>query len=315
MVARIEVYESRWHFQSVFELWMETLGTTWPLADRKLRQTLDMPNSFHFVAYEQNNLVGFIATSQNQHATTLNGHISVVLVTPQAQRQGVGTALHEAAFSYFRTTSVQQVQLGGGEARFWPGVPQNLPGARAFFERQGWVFSFPCYDLVQDIRAYATPRYVRQRMLREGVRFETATAASVDELLDFEQREFPQWLRGFRQAMTHGDYSDLLLARDQTNRVIGSLFLFTPLSHPLRRDVLWNVVLGSKTGAMACVGIADAVRGRGVGLALVVRASEILRERGVEHCYIDWVVLTDFYAKLGYQIWRGYDMVEVRNSN
>ena len=45
---------------------------------------------------------------------------------------------------------------------------------------------------------------------------------------------------------------------------------------------------------------------------MVAHASALLKAHGVEKCYIDWVVLTDFYGKLGYQIWRGYDMADER---
>lgn len=68
------------------------------------------------------------------------------------------------------------------------------------------------------------------------------------------------------------------------------------------------MALGKSVGAIGCVGVAANMQGQGIGIALVARATELLIERGVEICSIDWVVLTDFYAKLGYTVWRGYDM-------
>jgi hypothetical protein len=35
-------------------------------------------------------------------------------------------------------------------------------------------------------------------------------------------------------------------------------------------------------------------------------ASDVLKARGIKNCYIDWVELTDFYAKLGYAKWRSF---------
>ena len=65
------------------------------------------------------------------------------------------------------------------------------------------------------------------------------------------------------------------------------------------------------TGAIGCVGVAEAERGRGIGLGLVARASELLRDQGLTSCYIDWVFLTEFYARLGYEKWRAFQMGEL----
>jgi beta-N-acetylhexosaminidase len=82
--------------------------------------------------------------------------------------------------------------------------------------------------------------------------------------------------------------------------------MYTPQSHPERTDVIWQTLLGHEAGGIAAVGVAQTARGRGIGIAIVARASEILKEAGVHNCYIDWVELTDFYAKLGYEKWREY---------
>ena len=43
------------------------------------------------------------------------------------------------------------------------------------------------------------------------------------------------------------------------------------------------------------------MEGRGIGTALVVRASEILRDSGADTCHIGWTVRESFYARGGYQ--------------
>lgn len=44
---------------------------------------------------------------------------------------------------------------------------------------------------------------------------------------------------------------------------------------------------GDKTGLIACVGVDKDARGRGIGLGLMVRAMENMRERGVRGVLID----------------------------
>ncbi|MBE3045760.1 GNAT family N-acetyltransferase, partial [Candidatus Bathyarchaeota archaeon] len=60
--------------------------------------------------------------------------------------------------------------------------------------------------------------------------------------------------------------------------IVSNIFAFLPL-----------VPTGEKTGLIAAVGVDEKVRGKGVGLALVVKAVESLRERGVEGVFIDSV--------------------------
>lgn len=54
--------------------------------------------------------------------------------------------------------------------------------------------------------------------------------------------------------------------------------------------------------------MAEAWRGRGVGLALAALVTECLREEGVARSYVGWTWLVDWYGRLGYRVWRTYAM-------
>jgi beta-N-acetylhexosaminidase len=62
-----------------------------------------------------------------------------------------------------------------------------------------------------------------------------------------------------------------------------------------------------KTGLIAAVGVDEGARGKGVGLALIVRALENMRERGVEGVFIDSVAIRGFYEKLGFESFWEYE--------
>ena len=266
----------------------------------------------HWVAEASGQLVGFVAT-QVEHSNSLPnpyGGIAVLLVSPQRQRQGIGTALHEAALSHLKQMDIRQATLGGGGAsRFWPGVPTNLPGARAFFETLDWKFSETTYDLVRHLRDYQTPPAIAQQMAKEQIEIRAATANEVDEVLDFERREFPNWMREFQPKALSGDFNDFLIARDRRG-IVGTLLLFTPQSRRLSANLIWKALLGDDLGGLGAVGVAASERGRGIGLALVAWASELLKSRGVGHSHIDWTGLISFYGRLGYAPWREYHVSE-----
>jgi len=65
-----------------------------------------------------------------------------------------------------------------------------------------------------------------------------------------------------------------------------------------------------KTGLIACVGVDESARGKGVGQALMVKAMENMRERGVEGVCIDWVMIRGFYEKLGFEVFCEYQGYE-----
>ena len=65
-----------------------------------------------------------------------------------------------------------------------------------------------------------------------------------------------------------------------------------------------------KTGLIACVGVEESGRGKGYGLALLVKAMENMRDRGIEGVLIDWVVIRKFYETLGYEVFWEYEKYE-----
>jgi GNAT superfamily N-acetyltransferase len=115
-------------------------------------------------------------------------------------------------------------------------------------------------------------------------------------VLAFEEENFPEWLPSFRLGWS------VLVAREPSS-IVGTLIFDGP--GPVSR--FWRL-LGADSGAIACVGVAPSAQGRGVGSAMVARASELLRDAGARLCLIDWVVRVDFYRRVGYEPWREYLM-------
>jgi GNAT superfamily N-acetyltransferase len=267
-------------------LWAETLDTTWPLDPDALEVIRD-----GLVAERRGQVVGLAAVNAES--------IPLLLVAPPEQRTGVGSALHAAALELLRERGAERMSLGrGGEDHLWPGVPANLSAAVAFFEAHGWTWDHVAIDLVRDLRGYVDPIGAVARAADGGINLALAGAADVSAVLAFEEAHFPEWLDSFRR----GDWS-ILAGRDPDGTVLGTLLFRGP--GPV--STFWRL-LGADSAAIACVGVAESAQGRGVGSALVARASELLRDAGARVCLIDWVVRTDFYRRVGYEPWREYLM-------
>ncbi|GCF06490.1 GNAT family N-acetyltransferase [Dictyobacter arantiisoli] len=304
----IQPYDVNRDAADVYTLWQAALGQTWPITQERLHKVLNGPEPHHFVARVNGEIVGFAATFKSIRDGERIGQLAALIVHPDKQRGGIGTALHDTALAHFQDVEVQDIQLGSITPRFWPGVPTNLPVAVAFFNARGWTTSETVYDLSQDLSTYRTPDAIVERVKKEGITITAATSQNVTDALAFEAKEFSGWLPLYERIADLGDYRDILIARDSDGTVLGTLIMYSAInSHPERIDLIWQGILGEDAGALGAVGVAESARNRGIGIALVAGASELLKSNNVKNSFIDWVTLTDFYAKVGYNKWRKYN--------
>ena len=114
------------------------------------------------------------------------------------------------------------------------------------------------------------------------------------------------WVRAYETLAAHNQHHEVMVAFDpNTNAQIGWTVMCSHTS--MVKDIFAFLTLmpsKEKTGLIAAVGVDESAKGKGVGLALVVKAMENMKERGVEGVYIDSVPIRDFYEKLGFEtIW------------
>ncbi len=308
ITATIQPYDVSADATFAFRLWQATVGQAWPLDFQRFQQILAAPRTQHFVLKEHGEVIGFVGTQCSQNWGMTAGHLLAVLVAPDRQRQGIGGALCETAFQHMREEDVRLIQLGGLSPRFWCGVPANLEQTLPFFQKQGWESFVPVYDLTQDLSQYTTAPVFYQRVAEQQITLAPARLEDMADVLAFEEREYPSWLKHYETNNRLGDYQDVFIARDRDGQLVGVLNTKTAHSHPERPELPWPALLGENAGVLGAVGVAAAMQGSGIGIALCAKASDVLKERGVGTCYIDWVEerTTHFYEKLGYAKWRSY---------
>jgi GNAT superfamily N-acetyltransferase len=105
---------------AVRDLWELALGARWPIHGDTLAAS--MPLAYGLGDNEKlSGAIGFDET----------GAISFVMVDPARRREGIGTALHQAAVTHLAGAKPEWT-LGGAHS-FWRGIPDNLPDAEPFF--------------------------------------------------------------------------------------------------------------------------------------------------------------------------------------
>lgn len=100
--------------------------------------------------------------------------------------------------------------------------------------------------------------------------------------------------------------SSIMTAFDSHGEQVGWTLMLAPSSPVLQQNWALPPLCGPKTGLIGCVGVDEAYRKAGVGLALLCHAIEDMKQRGVEGVFVDWVSLEGWYEQLGFKIWRSY---------
>lgn len=276
-------------------LWARALGDTWPIRGDRLDEVVQ--DCEVLVAEQAGALAGFVAARRIDSRAA----IIVIAVDPACQRRHIGSGLLEGAVSRLRASGARTVTLGAGAgAYFWPGVPENLAAANVFFAAHGWSRDEVVADLVGDCRGFRAPAAVLRRAGEAGVTFEVAGPGDADDVLLLQGRHFPYWTDEFRRRLARP--GGVLLGRLAAGRVVATCTLDEGDDYP------FSALIGARVGGLGAVGVDPSFRGRGIGLALVARATELVGARGNDQCFIGYTHLPGWYGRLGFRTWRTYRM-------
>ncbi|ENH69459.1 Amidase [Fusarium oxysporum f. sp. cubense race 1] len=222
------------------------------------------------------------------------GHVAAIGVLPEYRRQGLGNALLEKGKTGLKDAAkkagqkLNSLAMGSIFPRFWYQVPASISlEAKQFLTyREGEI----------------APPEIMERVSKTNIKFTPWSPELYEECMA-KQNELFTWGGIYEALAARGQHHEVMVAIDpDTNKQIGwtlmcsfgssagDVFAFLPL-----------LPSGEKTGLIAAVGVDEAARGKGVGLALVVKAMENLKERGMQGILIDAVAIRGFYEKLGFE--------------
>ena len=300
-------------------LWNAALGDTFPLRDVLFRQnTVDDP---HFDpagcwvarAPRGERLLGLCLAKIAREPLGTDGlledrgWVSVLVVHPSTQRRVIGTALLQQAEAFFRAQGRRRIVLGGDPAHFFPGVLAGT-SAVAFFESRGYHFKGEAFDLGRSIREYRTSPGIHAVLrAHPELAVRPLRPDEGEALLAFLAAVFPgRWQYTVERFLAGGGPLTDIMGVVRGREVLGFAHLFHSRSRWIGPSIAWAGRDASRLGGLGPMGVDPALRGRGLGLALLDRAMAHLASLGVDEMVIDWTVLLEFYGKLGFVPRRHY---------
>ena len=273
---------------AVRDLWELALGARWPIHAETLAAS--MPLAYGLGDTEKlSGAIGFDET----------GAISFVMVDPSRRREGIGTALHQAAVTHLAAAKPEWT-LGGAHS-FWRGIPDNLPDAPPFFAKLGWTLGSTVVDMALPLAGFTVDRQAAARADAFGVKFAFATKDDADDVIAYEAREHPNWTDYFRRRFPD-EPGSVLVGRDRVGEVVATLLIDLPPRHRGR----WSRILGEETAEIGCIGVAASINGQGIGTAMVALATAEVQRAGARVAFLAWLTRVSFYARLGYKVWHSY---------
>jgi GNAT superfamily N-acetyltransferase len=237
------------------------------------------------------------------------GWIDALVVLPDFQQIGVGSALLRHAEHWLAEQGCRRVLPGGSIRPFAAGVLVEL-GTEPFFARHGYAPATRggrAWDVACDLRGY-TSRYAG-RAWPEGVHAAPARPGDEEVLLEYLRRSFPgRWRYEAEEFLRSGGAITDFVLLWTPERVEGSCHLtFEDSIRPM--DRFFPARLARPYGQLGSIGISEPHRGKGYGGLLLDTGLCYLAERGVAGCVIDWTGLLDFYGKFGFRPYRQYAML------
>ena len=329
----------------IVQFWNANIGDRFPLDERLWRQQVSMgkSESLLLAAFETGESVengDAIMTAANQslpalcatpmpllglamakrasgrdsgHAPLAGGNLSFILVAEQARRRGIGTALLGKIEGWARARGVVTLAMGQDSYHFFPGAPlgesSSAKSLLGFLDARGFTAGGAEHDVLADLGSLdfaLLGRGVKRSPGYSVIHFRPELRESLEA---FFMANFPgRWRSDTMEALDAGmRKEDLLLCiEDSTSLIVGFSRIYDNSSSILGPGVYWRGIMGSAPCGLGPIGVDESRRGLGLGLRLLYESLLELARRGGRVCAIDWTDLVDFYAKMGFAIWKSY---------
>ncbi|KAF4992802.1 hypothetical protein FGRMN_6904 [Fusarium graminum] len=280
--------------QKVWQMW-HTIFSDWPIEKERFSTLIfSLPGHHHWI-HENGFCLSFYSKTEPL------GRIAALGVLPEHRRKGLGNALLEKGKAGLRDAAREDggkalvsLEIGSVFPRFWWQVPNTVSAEVKEF------FSHRTRDLYKDIRETIVPPEITERVSKTKATFSPWSAELYEECMVKQEAQF-SWSGIYKAIAARDQHGEVMVAFDpDTNEQIGWTMMcsYSSIAHVFA--FLHLPPSGKKTGLIAAVGVDEKARGKGIGLALVVKAMENLHERGMEGILVDAVSINGFYERLGF---------------
>lgn len=251
----------------------------YPVSCETFREVLQPEKAKIFRHEEKGELVGF--------AMVHGASLSLLCVREDRRNKGLGSELLRQAEEHISAIS-DKITLGQGPYYLLQGVPENDENM-SFFVKRGYSAQWTSVNMSLELHDFSldrlsipsAPEETEFRMMKKGE--EAALIAAVADA-------HPSWINVYESCV------DPVFVAVHRGQIVG----FQILSPEGGRFAAEN----EKVGAIGCVGVIRSCRCKGIGLHMVAKGAEWLKEQGCSSIELRYVELVEWYGKLGFRVIR-----------
>jgi len=233
------------------------------------------------------------------------GWITAIGVHPGWRRQGVGSALLQRAFVFFRSRERRPILVSQYSPNYFlPGVDEEAyPHALIFFKHHGFQESARVVAMERNLLTWTgLPDSVldlKHRLGAEGIQVSHLSRRLLVPLLQFAENKFgPDWARAVRDGLLRGGPPERVLVAHAGDQVIGYC-MYGLYDRPVER--------------FGPFGVDPAWRGKGIGKLLLYLCLQEMRRQGLQNA---WFLSTveespagNLYRQAGFHTTRRFRML------
>lgn len=213
-------------------------------------------------------------------------NIRLVCVKPDLRGRGIGHMLMQKSEELIAGNGFRTAVLGGWDSGLFIGAvtpeEQWKNKCNSFFEKEGYRDCGGCLEMKMSLSDFlpdsAPP-------CPENVTFGYIEKSRREELLSAVEAVDDDWVQYF-------DFESPIFAAQTEGKIAGFCII----------DVNAETIVSNgknNVGIIGCVGVAPQYRRRGIGLAMVAKAMEDIKQKGCDDLFIHYTYLDRWYGKLG----------------
>lgn len=234
-----------------------------------------------------------------------DAYLALMAVDPRFQHLQIGSRLLREAEEMHRQQGATRMILGGCLHHFMPGIPV-APAVGHFFLRHGYVPSKEVWDVRRRLSTGPSlPDVARATLDRPDLELRPFRPEEAEALQGFLADSFPgRWARDMAHYLATGGAIAHVVGAFYRGRAQGFVHVHPPGSRGTLRWAGFN----PEIAALGPIGLGLALKGQGLGLALLVHGLQYLQSMGADDTVIDWTDLLDFYRRCGFKPWLRYTL-------
>ena len=231
-------------------------------------------NTHIFTHKEQGGIIAF--------ATTENSALRFICVSPDHQRQGIGTRLLKQAETHLKTKGFTTIYTGGVTSNFLIGADQQ---SADFFVKHGFSTVGKCDEMLLQLRDYTFNKSLfRGHKTAEYGWYNGEISTLHKAVAEVDE----SWVQYFTEdakvyaATVKGEIASFCLVSTDVSNYLTDAY--------------------GRVGMPGCVGTVPKHRNKGIAIEMIARVTQYLKESGMDISFIYFTGVADWYKKLDYQV-------------